>query len=113
MEEWKIEPWLFVVEPFEGESISHFLGRFRRENDLSPSGLGKEAGIGGAIARWEKFRFNPPPSERELEALARIVQVDGERLRKMLPLKGVGMKMSPIRLCGACYTQILHALQKY
>ncbi|MCF3583295.1 hypothetical protein L2E76_22605 [Planktothrix agardhii 1811] len=31
-------------------------------NELTPTRLGKMAGLGGAIARWEKFRFNPPPS---------------------------------------------------
>jgi hypothetical protein len=51
METSDIQPWLFRVEPFEGESISHFLGRFRRANELTPSGLAMEAGLGGAIAR--------------------------------------------------------------
>ncbi len=27
-----IPPWVFTIEPYEGESISHFLGRFRRAN---------------------------------------------------------------------------------
>ncbi|MEP6544364.1 hypothetical protein NDI47_19730 [Microcoleus vaginatus GB1-A2] len=49
--------------------------------------MGKMAGLGGAIARWEKFRFNPPPSLEQ----------------EMLPPPGVGMKLEPIRLCGACY----------
>jgi hypothetical protein len=35
-----IEPWLFLIKPYEGESLSHFLGRFRRANHLSASGLG-------------------------------------------------------------------------
>lgn len=100
-----LQPWLFRVEPFEGESISHFLGRFRRANELTPSGLAKAAGLGGAIARWEKFRFNPPPSRQQLEALAAIIGVDADRLTQMLPPEGVGMKMEPIRLCGACYTE--------
>jgi len=106
MEDWEIQPWLFALKPYEGESLSHFLGRFRRENDLTPSGLGKEAGIGGVVARWEKFRFNPPPSPVELEKLAKVVQVDTEGLRAMLPPTGVGMKMTPIRLCGACYREV-------
>ncbi len=106
MEYWEIQPWLFTVEPFEGESISHFLGRFRRENDLSVSSLGTETGLGGAIARWEKFRFNPPPSQKELEKLAKIVQVDASKLKKMLPSQGVSMKMSPIRLCATCYGEV-------
>jgi hypothetical protein len=101
----EIQPWLFVIAPLEGESLSHFLGRFRRENDLSASRLGKEAGLGAVVARWEKLHLNPFPSRRELEALAKVVQVDAARLRKMLPPEGVGMKHEPIRLCGACYAE--------
>ncbi len=50
MEVVEIQPWLFQIEPLEGESLSHFLGRFRRANDLTPTGLGKATGLGGAIA---------------------------------------------------------------
>ncbi|WP_292823924.1 hypothetical protein [Nostoc sp. JL33] len=53
--------------------------------------------------RWEKFRFNPPPSHHQLEALAKVVGVDAERLTQMLPPARVGMQHVPIRLCGACY----------
>ncbi|HAX78807.1 MAG TPA: hypothetical protein DCY88_24005 [Cyanobacteria bacterium UBA11372] len=106
MEEAEIEPWLFRLEPLEGESLSHFLGRFRRANNLTPTGLGKMAGLGGAIARWEKFRFNPPPSRQQLEALAVVVGVESDRLQQMLPPPGVGMKLEPIRLCGACYAEV-------
>lgn len=76
MEEAEIEPWLFRVEPLEGESLSHFLGQFRRANNLTPIGLGKMAGLGGAIARWEKFRFNLSPSGQQLEVLAVVVGVE-------------------------------------
>lgn len=105
MEAKDIKPWLFQIEPLEGESLSHFLGRFRRANDLTPTGLGKAAKLGGAIARWEKFRFNPPPSRQQLEALATVVVVEADRLEQMLPPTGVGMKLEPIRLCGACYVE--------
>ncbi|MBH8566812.1 TniQ family protein [Nostoc sp. CENA67] len=100
-----IQPWLFRVEPYQGESLSHFLGRFRRANELTPTGLSKAAGIGGAVARWEKFRFNPPPSRQQLEALALVVGVEADRLEQMLPPVGEGMKMEPIRLCAACYAE--------
>ncbi|MCC5643708.1 TniQ family protein [Nostoc sp. CHAB 5824] len=100
-----IQPWLFRVEPYEGESLSHFLGRFRRANELTPTGLSKAARLGGAVARWEKFRFNPPPSRQQLEALAIMVGVEADRLEQMLPPAGVGMKMEPIRLCAACYAE--------
>ena len=105
MEVENIKPWLFRVQPYQGESLSHFLGRFRYCNDLTPTGLGKAAGLGGAIARWEKFRFNPPPSRQQLEALATVVGVDADRLAQMLPSAGVGMKMEPIRLCAVCYIE--------
>jgi hypothetical protein len=98
-----IQPWLFQIDPLGGESLSHFLGRFRRPNHLTPSGLGQLAGIGAVVARWERFHLNPPPSPEELEALAKVVGVSAERLLEMLPPKGVGMQWSPIRLCGACY----------
>jgi len=107
-----IEPWFFRAEPFEGESISHFLGRFRRENDLTSTGLSNAAGLGGAIARWEKFRFNPRPSGKELADLSAVVGVSAETLANMLPPNGVAMKHEPIRLCGACYTeQAFHRIE--
>lgn len=106
MEVKNIQPWLFRVEPFDGESLSHFLGRFRRANDLTPTGLSKAAGLGGAIARWEKFYHNPFPTCEQLEALAVVVGVEADRLAQMLPPAGVEMKLEPIRLCAACYTQV-------
>lgn len=55
MAEAEIQPWLFEFEPLPGESLSHFLGRFRRPNHLTPSSLGQLAGIGAVVARWERF----------------------------------------------------------
>lgn len=97
-----IEPWLFMLEPFEGESISHFLGRFRRRNHLSSRHLGDLAGIGSVISRWEKFRFQPFPSTKELEALAEVVQVSPERLREMFTPPDDPIKLEPIRVCLLC-----------
>lgn len=68
----EVELWLFPVEPYEGESLSHFLGRFRRRNYLSPSALGDLAGIGGVVARWERFHLNPFPRDNELNSLAEV-----------------------------------------
>lgn len=97
----EIKPWWFTVTPYEGESISHFLGRFRRENSLSCGGLGQITGLYSSIARWEKFRFNPPSSLEQLEKLSAIVQVEVATLQTMFP--SAPMKMTPIRLCSACY----------
>lgn len=97
------------VEPYEGESISHYLGRWRREEANSVSsagGLGRMAGIGSVTARWEKFYFNPFPSRQELEAVGKLIGLDAQLLAQMLPPKGVGMKHKPIRLCGACYGEL-------
>ena len=105
MEASDVQPWLFRVELFEGESLSHFLGRFRRANNLTPTGLGKVAGLGGAIARWEKFYHNPFPARQQLEALVTVVGIEADKLANMLPPAGVGMKHEPIRLCGACYAE--------
>ena len=99
----EIQPWMFQIEPYEGESFSHFLGRFRRPNHLSANGLGQLAGIGAVVARWERFHLNPFPTEAELEKLSGVVGVTAERFAQMLPPQGVGMQWSPIRLCGACY----------
>jgi TniQ len=98
----EIQAWLLPVEPFDGESLSHFLGRFRRQNHLSPSALGDLAGVGAIIARWERFHLNPFPSDAELAAVADVVGVTPERFRQMLAPEGVKMKCEPIRLCGAC-----------
>ena len=79
-----IKPWFFHTDPYEGESISHFIGRFRRENFLPSTALGRASGLGGVVSRWEKFRFNPRPSHQELEALAKVVGIDAGRLAQML-----------------------------
>ena len=98
-----IQPWLFDIEPYEGESLSHFLGRVRLKNHLTANGLGRMAGIGGVVARWERFHLNPYPTQAQFEALGKVLGVSPERLWAMLPPKGEGMQCEPIRLCGACY----------
>lgn len=105
MEVPEIQPWFFRVEPYQGESLSHFLGRFRRANELTPSGLGRAAGIGAVVARWEKFYLNPFPNHWELEALAAVTDIEAGRLVQMLPPMGIGMNHKPIRLCGVCYAE--------
>lgn len=99
------KPWFFQVEPLKGESFSHFLGRFRRENYLTSNQLGQLTGLGAVISRWEKLYLNPFPTQQQLEALASVVSVKADRLTQMLPQKGVTMKPRPIRLCGACYQE--------
>jgi hypothetical protein len=101
----EIQSWLLSIEPFDGESLSHFLGRFRRLNHLSPSALGDLAGVGAVIARWERFHLNPFPSDAEFAAVADVVGVKVDRIKEMLASEGVKMKCEPIRLCAACYQE--------
>jgi hypothetical protein len=98
-----IKPWLFKVDPYKGESLSHFLGRLRRLNYLSPSALGKLTRLGGAISRWEKFHHNPFPSEQELQALGNLAGYSSGQLREMLPSSVERKNCNTIRLCSACY----------
>ncbi|MBD1867720.1 TniQ family protein [Cyanobacteria bacterium FACHB-471] len=100
--------WIAQIEPYEGESISHYFGRFRHHelNSVSaPTPLSDAAGIGFALSRWEKFRFNPFPSRRELAAMAKLVGLDAERLLAMFPPKGIPTVNRSTRLCGACYAE--------
>jgi hypothetical protein len=105
MELYDFEPWIDVVTPFPGESISHFLGRFERANQWSGYQIGRVTGMGGVISRIKKLYLNPFPSEEELEALAAVVKLEVGSLRAMLPHKGVVMQPRPIRLCAACYQE--------
>ncbi len=59
MEVGEINLWLFQVEPYSGESLSHFLGRFRRANDLTTTGLGKAAGVGVRYPDGKSFVLIP------------------------------------------------------
>ena len=77
----------------------------RRRNSLSASALGELAGIGAVVSRWERFYFNPFPTDEQLKALAIIVGVESSRLREMLPNAGETMNCKSIRLCGACYAE--------
>ena len=108
MKEEENELWLTKVEPCPGESISHFLGRFRRARGnrfSAPGGLGDVAGLGTAISRWEKFYFSPFPTTEELEKLAKVVMLDVDRLREMFPYESMVTQTKPIMLCALCYQE--------
>ncbi|MBG1264965.1 TniQ family protein [Nostoc sp. WHI] len=102
---YNFEAWINTVEPLPGESISHFLGRFERANLLTGYQIGKEAGVGAIVTRWKKLYLNPFPTQQELEALAKFVDVEVEKMTQTLPLKGITMKPRPIKLCAACYAE--------
>ncbi|MBR8829673.1 MAG: hypothetical protein N5P05_001377 [Chroococcopsis gigantea SAG 12.99] len=100
------EYWLTKVDPLPGESISHFLGRFRRAKGnrfSAASGLGQVAGLGAVLVRWEKLYFNPFPGYKELQALSKVVMVDLEDLKQMLPTSEMTIQTKPIMLCALCF----------
>ncbi len=110
-----ILPRLAIVQPYAGESISHFLGRVRRvkaNSLLSGYSLGKLAGLGGAVARWEKLYLNPRPTGAEIDRLAAVLGINRGVLAGLFPGAGMGVSLRPIRLCGACYGEVAcHRMQ--
>lgn len=102
-------PRLVPVQPYENESISHFLGHLRhlKANTLSSGyALGQLIGVGAAVSRWEKLYFNPFPENEALEVLAALCRMDFTLLEAMLPERGRSMQPRPVMLCGACYSEV-------
>jgi hypothetical protein len=96
-------------EPYEGESISHYLGRLRRlkANSLpSAYSLGQLVQLRATVGRWEKLYFIPFPSDEQLELLGKLIGVESSRLTQMLPSQGKTHQPRPIKLCGACYAEV-------
>jgi TniQ len=108
MENQKFELPRWCPDPYEGESIASYLVRFRSQEVASmssPSSFSKAIGLGIALTRWEKFRFNPFPSDEEIQKFCSVVGLEVEKLVAMLPPKSEPMKLEPIRLCAACYAE--------
>lgn len=98
----------WYLQPYEGESVSHYFGRFRRQPEVSipkPAQLSQLAEIGPALFRWEKFYFNPPPTLEELEALAQLISLDIEKLDALFPPHDERTLHRSTRLCAACYRE--------
>jgi DNA-binding transcriptional regulator YiaG len=58
------ETWVFRVQAYEDESFGHFMGRFRRANDLSHKVLAEHLGIRVQwVQDWDSpsRRRNPTP----------------------------------------------------
>jgi TniQ len=99
----RLQPWLFQVEPYEAESFSHFLGRFRRANHLSCSHLAALLGQQSQIvAYWESPSRRRRPSSAELQQLAELSGVEVSRFCLMWPSSGTVLHW-PTRCCADCY----------
>lgn len=97
------EGWVFRVKAEEGESLGHYLGRFRRANNLSHQALAQHLGVRVEwVLAWEAPSRRRNPTELQLIALSFLVEVEPKQLTKMLPPARLHL---PTRLCGACYAE--------
>lgn len=100
----KTEGWVFRVKAEDGESLGHYLGRFRRANNLSHQALAGHLGIRVEwVQAWESPSRRRNPTELQLIALSKLVEVEPKQLTKMLP---PALLHLPTRLCAACYDEI-------
>ncbi|MGI0488621.1 helix-turn-helix domain-containing protein [Pantanalinema rosaneae CENA516] len=97
------ESWVFRVVPVPGESLGHFLGRFRRANQLSHRAIADHLGVRVIwVQAWEQPSRRRNPTELQLIALSKLVEVDPEQLVKMLPPVRLHLQT---RLCAVCYAE--------
>ncbi len=102
----ELQPWVFPVSVHPGESLGHFLGRFRRANSLSRQGLAELLGISVVITRaWETPSRQQLPTPTQLARLSELVGIPSEQLTQMLPPKPSQIYLRT-RLCGACYAEV-------
>jgi hypothetical protein len=95
------ESWVFRVKAYEGESLGHFLGRFRRANALSHKAIAQHLGIRVEwVKAWDSPSLRRNPTNLQLLALSKLVDVDCEQLAKMVPPTDLHLQT---RLCPACY----------
>lgn len=97
------QSWVFRVKAEKGESLGHYLGRFRRANQLSHQAIAGHLGIRVEwVQAWESPSRRRNPTELQLIALSKLVEVEPKQLTKMLPPIRLHL---PTRLCGACYAE--------
>ena len=110
------EYFSIALQPYEDESISHYLGRWKRQEVVSLSSIGslsRQLRLGTAMSRWEKFYLNPFPTLKQLEQLGKVMGIEGERLLLMFPPKGEPINVRIVRLCCACYDEAPYHRMKW
>jgi len=97
------ESWVFRVKAYDGESLGHFLGRFRRANALSHKVIADHLGVRVEwVKAWESPSLRRNPTNLQLLALSKLVDVDCEPLAKMLPPHDLHLQT---RRCPVCYAE--------
>ena len=100
--EW--DSWVFRVKAHDGESLGHFLGQFRRANALSHKVIADHLGVRVEwVKAWESPSLRRNPTNLQLLALSKLVDVNCEQLAKMLPPPDIHLQT---RLCPACYGEV-------
>lgn len=98
------QSWVFRINACPGESLGHFLGRFRRANALSYKAIALHLGVCEAWVRdWEVPSRRRNPTELQCIALSKLVEVEPKQLALMFPPKHLHLQT---RLCAACYAQV-------
>ncbi|WNN92139.1 helix-turn-helix domain-containing protein [Gloeocapsopsis dulcis] len=92
---------MFRVKAYPGESLGHFLGRFRRANQLSHKAIADHLGIRVEwVMAWEAPSRRRNPTPLQLIALGKLVNLKPKLLAKMLPTELLHLQT---RLCAVCY----------
>ncbi len=95
--------WLFQVAPHPDESFGHFLGRFRRANELSRAGLAELLSVPTTtVQAWETPSRRSLPTEAQLAMLSALSGVSLTCLKQLLPPDTCSIHLST-RLCPSCY----------
>lgn len=98
------EGWVFRVKSYSGESLGHFLGRFRRANQLNHKAIADHLGVRTEwVIAWEAPSRRRNPTPLQLIALSKLVDVEPKQLVKMLPSEPLYLQT---RLCAACYIEM-------
>ncbi len=97
------DSWIFQMAPISGESVGHYLGRFRRANCLSRSGLAELVSIEVRLLRGlEMPSIGQPLNAIQVEKLSAFLGLSELQLTEMLP--GVRSQIHLVtRLCPKCY----------
>ena len=95
------DSWVFRVVPVPGESFGHFMGRFRRANQLSHRAVAEHLGVRVSwVEDWERPSRRRNPTELQRIALSKLVEIEPRQLARMLPPTRLHLQT---RLCAACY----------
>ncbi len=97
------DSWVFRVVPVPGESLGHYLGRFRRANGLSHRAIADHLGVRVSwVEDWERPSMRRNPTELQRIALSKLVEIEPKQLARMLPPARLHLQT---RLCAACYEE--------